>query len=86
MGNAGCDHQTHPGAGSGAHTQAVANRVVHRSKAILAPSCPLVFTSDGLRLYFYALAVHWGWWVEQVGHRLPQWQVLPALLYGQSLS
>jgi IS1 family transposase len=69
----------------GARTQAMANQVVHRLKEILAPGCLPVFTSDGLRLYCYALTAHWGTWGVQVGHRLPQWQVLPELLYGQSL-
>jgi len=41
-----------PGLAVGARTLAVAHRVVHRLKAVLAPGCLPVFTSDGLRLYF----------------------------------
>ena len=67
----------------GRRTQAMANRVVHRLKETLALGCLPVFTTDGLRQYFYALTAHWGQWVMQEGKRKPQWQVSPGLLYGQ---
>jgi IS1 family transposase len=67
----------------GPRTQALANRVIHRLKDTLAVGCLPVFSSDGLRQYFYALTAHWGVWVEQEGKRKPQWQVSPDLLYGQ---
>ena len=50
-----------------------------------APSWPRrcipVITTDGLRLYFYALTAHFGRWVT-CGRRR-RWEVDPALLYGQ---
>jgi hypothetical protein len=68
---------------SASTTQADAHRLVHRIKAALASGWVLVFTSDGLRQYFYALTAHFGQWVEEEGKRKPVWQVLPSLLYGQ---
>jgi hypothetical protein len=44
-----------------------------------------VFSSDGLRQYFYALTAHFGQWTQPQGKRQPVWQVLPDLLYGQLL-
>jgi PAS domain S-box-containing protein len=67
----------------GGRAQADAHRLVHRVKAVLASGCVPVFTSDGLRQYFYALTAHFGQWVEEEGKRKSVWQVLPALLYGQ---
>jgi len=55
--------------------------VVHALRAVLAPTCVPVFTSDGLRLYFYALTAHFGRWMD--GGRWRRWQVDPTLLYGQ---
>jgi len=40
-------------------------------------------TSDGLKLYFYALTAHFGSWVETIGRQTHQWQVHAGLLYGQ---
>lgn len=42
-----------------------------------------MFTSDGLRQYFYAFTAHFGQRVEGEGKRKPVWQALPSLLYGQ---
>jgi IS1 family transposase len=67
----------------GRRTQADAHGLVHQVKTVLASGWVLVFTSDGLRQYFYALTAHFGQWVEQEGKRQPVWQVLPSLLYGQ---
>jgi IS1 family transposase len=67
----------------GGRTQADAHRLVHRVKQMLARACVPVFTSDGLRQYFYALTAHFGEWVEEAGKRKPVWRVLPELLYGQ---
>ena len=53
----------------GPRTQPMAHAVVHVLVKVLAPhsrSVP-VFTSDGLKLYFYALTAHFGAWVETVG-------------------
>ena len=67
----------------GGRTQADAHRIVHRVRRVLASSCVPVFTSDGLRQYFYALTAHFGTWVDEEGQRKPVWHVLPSLLYGQ---
>jgi hypothetical protein len=68
----------------GARTQDVAHMVAHDLYGRLARGCLPVFTSDGLRLYFYALTAHFGQWiVTTVGRRTRQWQVRAGLLYGQ---
>jgi hypothetical protein len=41
------------------------------------------FTSDGLKLYFYALTAHFGDWVIPLGQWVRQWQLCPELCYGQ---
>jgi IS1 family transposase len=50
---------------------------------VLAPDCLPVFTSDGLKLYFYALTAHFGSWAETVGKQTRHWQVHAELLHGQ---
>ena len=63
----------------------MAHAVVHALAKVLAPdsrSVP-VFTSDGLKLYFYALTAHFGSWVESAGKQTRHWQVHAQLLYGQ---
>jgi IS1 family transposase len=67
----------------GRRAPADAHRLVHRVKRVLAKGCVPVFTSDGLRQYFYALTAHFGQWIRQEGKRKPVWQALPSLLYGQ---
>jgi hypothetical protein len=67
----------------GQRTQADAHRLVHRVAQRLAKECVPVFSSDGLRQYFYALTAHFGRWTPMEGKRHPVWQVLPDFLYGQ---
>jgi IS1 family transposase len=67
----------------GQRTQADAHRVVHQVVQRLAKGCVPVFSSDGLRQYFYALTAHFGQWAQAEGKRPPVWQVLPELVYGQ---
>ncbi len=67
----------------GRRTQADAHRLVHRVVLRLIPGCVPVFSSDGLRQYFYALTAHFGQWTLPDGKRRPVWQVLPEFLYGQ---
>jgi hypothetical protein len=50
-------------------------------RATLAEGCTPIITTDGLRLYFYALTAHFGSWVTAGQRR--RWQVDPRLLYGQ---
>jgi IS1 family transposase len=67
----------------GARTQASAHALIHALRQALAPGCLPVFTSDGLRLYFYALTAHFGQWAGGTGRRRRRWQVAPGFLYGQ---
>src|SRR5512137_467391 len=47
--------------------------------------CVPAFTTDGLRLYFYALTAHFGEWIAPEEASKPCWQVSPDLLYGQGV-
>jgi IS1 family transposase len=69
----------------GPRTHQMAQLLIHDLRALLAPGCLPIFTSDGLNAYFYALTAHFGQWVTSVGSRRskPQWQVAAGLLYGQ---
>ena len=67
----------------GQRTQADAHRVVHQLVRRLDKDCVPVFSSDGLRQYFYALTAHFGRWTQTEGKPHPVWQVLPNFLYGQ---
>ena len=55
----------------------------HDLVRVLAPDCLPIFSSDGLKLYFYALTAHFGSWAQTVGKQTRHWQVRPRLLYGQ---
>ena len=70
-----------PALALGARTQQTAHTLVHRLQAALAAGCTPVITTDGLRLYFYALTAHFGSWVTTGRRR--RWQVDLRLLYGQ---
>jgi len=70
-----------PALALGARTQQTAHTLVHGLRATLAAGCTPGITTDGLRLYFYALTAHFGRWVT--AGRRQVWQVDPALLYGQ---
>jgi IS1 family transposase/transposase-like protein len=65
----------------GPRTQDSAHALVHAVMERLAPGCLPVFTSDGLRHYYYALTAHCGTWVSLGRRRV--WQVAAALVYGQ---
>jgi IS1 family transposase/transposase-like protein len=69
----------------GPRTQDAAHQVVHALRVILPPDGVPAVTSDGLRLYYYALTyaltAHFGRWVRCGRRRV--WQVTDALLYGQ---
>jgi IS1 family transposase len=68
---------------AGPRTQSVAHAVAHALVKVLAPDCLPIFTSDGLKLYFYALTAHFGSWVDSAGKQTHHWQVRAELLYGQ---
>jgi hypothetical protein len=60
--------------GPGTLEQAYA--VVHELQHHMQPERPLpVFSSDGLRLYFYALTAHFGHWILPEGSRKRIWQI-----------
>ena len=67
----------------GARTQDAAHAVLHELHGRLALACLPVFTSDGLKHYFYALTAHCGQWAARGGRRVQQWQVAAGLVYGQ---
>jgi len=67
----------------GPRTQPMAHAVAHDLVGVLASDCLPIFTSDGLKLYFYALTAHFGNWVQTAGRQTHQWQVCGGLLYGQ---
>ena len=60
-----------------------AQSFIHQVKERLATGCLPVFTSDGLRMYFYALTAHYGSWYRPIRARKDHWRVDKNLLYGQ---
>lgn len=67
----------------GGRTQEMAYSVVHELKSRLKTGCVPVFSSDGLKHYFYALTAHFGEWVIPDGEKRSVWMVLSNFLYGQ---
>ncbi len=67
----------------GHRRQQDAHWVIHQLKQQSVSGYKPVFTSDGLRLYFYSLTAHFGHWYRKEGSRRPRWHVDPHLLYGQ---
>ena len=69
----------------GPRTQHAAHMIIHSLRRILVPGCLPLFTSDGLNLYFYALAAHFGHWLQVChrGRKALRWQVAQGLIYGQ---
>jgi IS1 family transposase len=70
-----------PALALGPRTQHTAHSIVHALRAVLAPACTPVITTNGLRHYYYALTAHFGQWITCGRPR--RWAVDPALLYGQ---
>jgi IS1 family transposase len=73
----------------GPRTQAMAQRVVHQVREVLAPGCIPLFVTDGFKEYMSALLSHFGSWVQPARHQAtgpvpkPRWMPLPELLYAQ---
>lgn len=67
----------------GPRTQDLAHQLIHQVRQTLAPSHLPAFSSDGLKLYFYALTAHFGQWVQEAGQPKRVWCALPGLLYAQ---
>jgi IS1 family transposase/transposase-like protein len=66
----------------GERNQEMAFSVVRELKRRMAASCVPVFSTDGLKHYFYALTAHFGWWEQSTGKK-PTWVLLADFLYGQ---
>ena len=56
----------------GGRTQEMAYGVVHELKSRLKVGCVPVFSTDGLKNYYYALTAHFGKW-EWIGKKKPVW-------------
>jgi IS1 family transposase len=73
----------------GPRTQAMAQRVVHQVREVLAPGCIPLFATDGFKEYMRALLSHFGSWVQPERRQAtgpapkPRWRPLPELLYAQ---
>lgn len=63
-------------------TQEAAYQVVHELKGRLRPGCVPVFSTDGLRHYFYALTAHFGRW-ETADGKKPVWVLVSEFVYAQ---
>jgi hypothetical protein len=61
----------------------MAHQLIHQLRRTLAETCLPVFSSDGLKLYFYALTAHFGQWSPDAGQAKRIWCALPGLLYAQ---
>jgi hypothetical protein len=60
----------------GPRTQNAAHTVIHSLRQLLAPGSLPLFTSDGLKLYYYALTAHFGQWLAgcRRGQKVRRWQ------------
>jgi transposase-like protein len=67
----------------GARTQDVAYSVVHELKSRLQAGYIPIFSTDGLKHYYYALTAHFGEWIVRDGEKKPVWLVLSEFLYAQ---
>jgi transposase-like protein/IS1 family transposase len=67
----------------GPRTLDMAMKVVHELKERMPGGCMPIITSDGLKLYYYALTAHFGQWVAKEGERKPVWEIAVGFLYAQ---
>ena len=67
----------------GPRTQQMAYSVVHELISRLEPGCVPVFSSDGLKHYFYALTAHFGEWMKPDEQSKPVWTILDDFAYAQ---
>jgi hypothetical protein len=61
----------------------VAYSVVHELKSRLQAGYIPIFSTDGLKHYYYALTAHFGEWIVRDGEKKPVWLVLSEFLYAQ---
>jgi len=66
----------------GGRTQEMAYHVVHELKGRLRAGCIPVFSTDGLKHYFYALTAHFGMW-ETAESKKSVWTLLSDFVYAQ---
>jgi transposase InsO family protein len=57
--------------------------VVHELKDRLKPGWMPVFSSDGLKHYYFAITAHFCQWSTLDGEKKPKWVLLASLLYDQ---
>jgi len=57
--------------------------VIHELCQRMPSGCTPIFTSDGLKLYFYALTANFGHWALREGIRKPIWEIAVGFLYAQ---
>ena len=67
----------------GARSQQMAYSVVHELKRRLQAGCVPIFSSDGLKHYYYALTAHFGEWVVEEGKKKLTWLILSMFQYAQ---
>jgi len=68
----------------GPGTLEMAYGVVHELRARMQAGRTLpIFSSDGLRLYFYALTAHFGYWRVPDGGRKRVWHLATDVIYGR---
>jgi IS1 family transposase len=73
----------------GDRTLALAQRLVHQVRRVLAPHCAPLFLTDGFREYLTALVTHYGRWLQPERRHdkgpqpTPRWMPLLGLLYAQ---
>jgi hypothetical protein len=67
----------------GPRTLDMAMGVVHELCQRMPTGCTPIFTSDGLKLYCYALTTHFGHWTLGEGLRKPMWEIAAGFLYTQ---
>ncbi len=66
----------------GGRTHELAYHVVHELKGRLHPGCVPVFSTDGLKNYFYALTTHFGRWETAEGKK-SVWVLVSDFVYAQ---
>lgn len=61
----------------------MAYSVVHELKSRLQAGCVSIFSTNGLKHYYYALTTHFGEWIDRDGEKKPVWLVLSEFMYAQ---
>ncbi len=68
---------------TGARTQDLAYSVVHELRSRLQAGSVPIFSTDGLKHYYYALTAHFGEWIVREGEKKAVWLVVSEFLYAQ---